>query len=151
MSKTPAASFVAFMNDLGNAHADKVNPAFKSRYASLAEILDTVKPVALKHGFCIRQVADSHEGSLRVQTFFQHESGETFPGGVLAVKADTLSPQQLGSALTYIRRQGLQTACCISVDLDDDAASSSVVAAAGAGYAAAFPSKTSPFPPKPVK
>jgi hypothetical protein len=151
MSKTPTTAFVAFMNDLGNAHADKVNPAFKSRYASLAEILDTVKPVALKHGFCIRQVADSHEGSLRVQTFFQHESGETFPGGILAVKADTLSPQQLGSALTYIRRQGLQTACCISVDLDDDAASSSVVASAGAGYAAAFPSKTSPFPPKPVK
>jgi hypothetical protein len=147
MSKTPAAAFVGFMNDLSNAHADKVNPAFKSRYASLAEILDTVKPVALKHGFCIRQVADSHEGSLRVQTFFQHESGETFPGGVLAVKADTLSPQQLGSALTYIRRQGLQTACCISVDLDDDAASSSFLPSAPAFS----PSKPSPFPPKPAK
>ena len=138
MSKTPTTAFVAFMNDLGNAHADKVNPAFKSRYASLAEILDTVKPVALKHGFCIRQVADSHEGSLRVQTFFQHESGETFPGGVLAVKADTLSPQQLGSALTYIRRQGLQTACCISVDLDDDGAT------AASGFRSAAVSQSAP-------
>lgn len=146
MSKTPHAAFIGFMNDLGNAHADKVNPAFKSRYASLAEILDTVKPVAAKHGFCVRQVADSVEGTLRVTTFFQHESGQEFIGGTIAVKADTLTPQQLGSALTYIRRQGLQTACCISVDLDDDAASSSVLPSAPA-----FASKASPFPPKPSK
>lgn len=134
------------MNDLTNAHADKVNPAFKSRYASLAEILDTVKPVAAKHGFCVRQVADSLDGLVRVSTFFQHDSGETFPGGLLAVKADTLTPQQLGSALTYIRRQGLQTACCISVDLDDDGASSSAPAFAPKAPVASSAIKT-PFPP----
>jgi hypothetical protein len=36
------------------------------------------------------------------------------------VKADGLTAQQVGGAITYIRRQSIQTACGISVDLDDD-------------------------------
>jgi hypothetical protein len=36
------------------------------------------------------------------------------------VKAENLTAQQVGGALTYIRRQSIQTACGISVDLDDD-------------------------------
>jgi hypothetical protein len=40
-------------------------------------------------------------------------------------KADGLTPQQIGSGLTYVRRQSIQTACLISTDLDDDGASAS--------------------------
>jgi hypothetical protein len=36
------------------------------------------------------------------------------------VKAENLTAQQIGGALTYIRRQSIQTACGISVDQDDD-------------------------------
>jgi hypothetical protein len=43
------------------------------------------------------------------------------------VKAEGLDAQKIGGAITYIRRQSIQTACGISVDLDDDGA----VAASG--------------------
>jgi len=36
------------------------------------------------------------------------------------VKAEGLTAQQVGGCLTYIRRQSIQTACGISVDLDLD-------------------------------
>ena len=35
-------------------------------------------------------------------------------------KAEGLDAQKIGGAITYIRRQSIQTACGISVDLDDD-------------------------------
>jgi hypothetical protein len=38
------------------------------------------------------------------------------------VKAEGLDAQKIGGAITYIRRQSIQTACGISVDLDDDGA-----------------------------
>jgi hypothetical protein len=121
----PNADLVNFLNDVGNVHADRVNPAFKSRYASLAEVLETVKAVAAKHRLAIVQTLDSEEGKVTVFTAFRHMDGSTFPSGRLSVKAEGLTPQQIGSAITYLRRQSIQTACGIATDLDDDGASSS--------------------------
>jgi hypothetical protein len=122
---SPNADLVNFLNDVGNVHADRVNPAFKSRYASLAEVLETVKAVAAKHRLAIVQTLDSEEGKVTVFTAFRHIDGTTFPSGRLSVKAEGLTPQQIGSAITYLRRQSIQTACGIATDLDDDGASSS--------------------------
>jgi len=122
---SPNADLVNFLNDVGNVHADRVNPAFKSRYASLAEVLETVKAVAAKHRLAIVQTLDSEEGKVTVFTAFRHMDGSTFPSGRLSVKAEGLTPQQIGSAITYLRRQSIQTACGIATDLDDDGASSS--------------------------
>lgn len=119
------SAFVQMMSELTNATPNKVNPAFKSRYVSLDELLDGVKPVLHKHGFALRQVLVSEENKVGVETHFLHETGATFPGGRLMVKSDTLNAQQIGSALTYIKRQSVQTACCISTDGDDDGAASS--------------------------
>jgi hypothetical protein len=62
----------------------------------------------------------SDEGKVGIETSFLHASGTSFPFGKLMVKAENLTAQQVGGALTYIRRQSIQTACGISVDLDDD-------------------------------
>jgi len=121
----PNSDLVNFLNDVGNVHADRVNPAFKSRYASLAEVLETVKAVAAKHRLAIVQTLDSEEGKVTVFTAFRHIDGTAFPSGRLSVKAEGLTPQQIGSAITYLRRQSIQTACGIATDLDDDGASSS--------------------------
>jgi len=121
----PNADLVGFLNDVGNVHADRVNPAFKSRYASLAEVLETVKEVAAKHNIAIAQVLDSEDGKVTVLTTFRHIDGTVFQAGRLSVKAEGLTPQQIGSAITYLRRQSIQTACGIATDLDDDGAASS--------------------------
>lgn len=127
--KTPRQDIVDFLNEIGNVQADRVNPAFKSKYASLAEILDTVKAVASKHNLCVHQRIDSAEGQLRVSTYILHNSTEgSMDCGTISIKAEGLDAQKLGSALTYLRRQALQTACGISTDIDDDGAKASAPA-----------------------
>lgn len=116
---------VQFLNTIGNVHADKVNPAFRSKYASLAEILDTVKAEASKHSLAVCQIIQSEEGKVSIITSFLHKSGVKFDGGKVSFKSDGLNPQQLGSALTYLRRQSLSTACMLSTDTDDDGAKAS--------------------------
>jgi len=122
---TGRQDLVAFLNSIGNVAADRINPAFKSKYASLAEILDTVKAEAAKHNLAVFQSLSSFEGQVRVNTCFIHASGETYEAGSLAIKSEGLDAQKLGSAITYLRRQSIQTACAISTDIDDDGAKAS--------------------------
>lgn len=132
---TARQDLVAFLNAIGNVAADRVNPAFKSRYASLAEVLDTVKGIAVKHNLAVHQSLQSGDGQIRITTVFLHSDGTEYVAGSLAVKSDGLTPQQLGSALTYVRRQSLQTAVGVSTDLDDDGASASGVRPAASSTA----------------
>jgi hypothetical protein len=124
-SSAPAA-LVNALADLENVAANKtVKANFTARYVSLDVLLDAIKPILHGHGFALRQVLVSEEGRVGVHTSFLHTSGETFDAGKLMFKADGLTPQQIGSGLTYVRRQSIQTACLISTDLDDDGASAS--------------------------
>jgi hypothetical protein len=116
------ADFVTALNALENVSANKSNPAFKgSKYVSLDQLLDAVKPVLAKNNLALCQSVDTTaDGRIGVQTSFRHRDGTVFPGGMLFIRADGMSPQQIGAALTYIRRQSVQTACCVSVDADLD-------------------------------
>ena len=123
--RTATASLVAALAQLDNVRANKINPAFKARYVSLDSLLDAVKPVLLDHDLALIQTLVSAEGKVGISTAFLHTSGERFEFGTLLVKAEGLTAQQIGGAITYIRRQSIQTACGISVDLDDDGSSAS--------------------------
>jgi hypothetical protein len=116
------ADFVAALNALENVSANKSNPAFKgSKYVSLDQLLDAVKPVLASHNFALTQIVRTQtDGRIGVVTAFRHRDGTTFEGGDLFIRADGLEPQKIGAALTYIRRQSIQTACCVSVDADLD-------------------------------
>lgn len=116
------ADFVTALNALENVSANKSNGAFKgSKYVSLDQLLDAVKPVLAAHNLALCQVVDTKEdGRIGVVTCFRHRDGTIFPGGNLFIRADGMNPQQIGAALTYIRRQSAQTACCVSVDADLD-------------------------------
>ena len=134
---TATAALVQALAALDNVKANKSNPAFKgSRYVSLDALLEAVKPVLLDHDLALIQTLVSQEGKVGVSTSFIHASGERFDFGTLLVKAEGLTAQQIGGAITYIRRQSIQTACGISVDLDDDGA----VASAGFRATASAPS-----------
>ena len=125
-ASSAATSLVNALADLENVAANKtVKANFTARYVSLDVLLDAIKPILHRHGFALRQVLVSEDGRVGVHTSFLHISGETFDAGKLMFKADGLTPQQIGSGLTYVRRQSIQTACLISTDLDDDGASAS--------------------------
>jgi hypothetical protein len=144
-TQTATGSLVAALAELDNVKANKVNPAFKgSRYISLDALLEAVKPVLLDHDLALIQTLVSEDGKVGVSTAFLHASGERFDFGKLMVKADGLTAQQIGGAITYIRRQSIQTACGISVDLDDDGA------VAASGFRSAASSQSAPaFSPTP--
>jgi hypothetical protein len=137
LPKSATASLVQALAALDNVKANKVNPAFKgSRYISLDALLEAVKPVLLDHDLALIQTLVSQEGKVGVSTAFLHSSGERFEFGTLLVKAEGLTAQQIGGAITYIRRQSIQTACGISVDLDDDGAVASGFRSAASSPAA---------------
>ncbi len=114
------ASLVAALAELDNVKANKINPAFKAKYVSLDALLDAIKPVLLDHDLALIQTLVSEDGKVGVSTAFLHASGERFDFGKLMVKADGLTAQQIGGAITYVRRMSIQTACGISVDSDSD-------------------------------
>ena len=116
----PYADIIAALSKMENVGANRINPAFKARYVSLDALLDAVKPVLAEHNLALIQTLETEEGKVGVSTSLLHTSGHAFSFGRLMVKADGLTAQQIGGAVTYIRRQSIQTACGISVDLDDD-------------------------------
>lgn len=146
-NKTPptaTASLVAALAALDNVKANKIVKAnFTAKYVSLDALLDAVKPVLLDHDLALIQTLVSQDGKVGVSTAFLHASGERFDFGTLLVKAEGLTAQQIGGAITYIRRQSIQTACGISVDLDDDGSAAS-------GIRSAAISSVTPATPRPL-
>ena len=116
----PYFDLIGALAKMENVGANRLNPAFKARYVSLDALLDAVKPVLKEHNLALVQVLETEEGKVGVSTSLLHSSGHLFSFGKLMVKADGLTAQQVGGCLTYIRRQSIQTAMGISVDLDHD-------------------------------
>lgn len=129
-----SSSLVAAQADARNATFDSVNPHFKNRYASLAEVIETMKPVLAKHGLAIVQMpAVRMDIGPVLMTRILHQSGEwieeEYP--INPIKND---PQGFGSAITYARRYTLPGILMIASEEDDD------------GNAAS----TAPAPPRPT-
>lgn len=143
-TQTATAALVAALAELDNVKANKIVKAnFTARYVSLDALLDAIKPVLLDHDLALVQTLVSEDGKVGVSTAFMHASGERFDFGRLMVKAEGLTAQQIGGAITYIRRQSIQTACGISVDLDDDGSAAS-------GLRSAAISSVAPATPRPL-
>lgn len=119
MSDTIYAALAKAQAEMTNAPLNKVNPHFKSRYADLAGIRDTVMPALTKHGLSVVQLVKRDEMGAYLQTVLMHTSGESI-ASEHPIMADPGHPQKFGSALTYARRYSLSALCCISADEDDD-------------------------------
>lgn len=113
-----AAALSAAQGEMENATKNSTNPHFRSKYADLAEIINTIRPVLAKHGLAIVQFPGFHDGIATVVTTLTHASGEWMSGTSAApvVKQD---PQGVGSALTYLRRYSLAAVCGLAQEDDD--------------------------------
>jgi hypothetical protein len=114
-----AAALAAAQSTMKAAPFDRTNPHFKSKYASLASVVDTIRKPLADNGLSYTQTTEIREGALILITTLRHRSGEIvtseypLPG--------MSKPQELGSALTYARRYSLSALVCIAADDDDDA------------------------------
>ena len=115
-----SAALVAMQAEAQHANFDSKNPHFKSKYASLAEIIDTTKGVLAKHGLAIVQMPAFRENIGHVLcTRIIHSSGQWLEDEMRLnpIKDD---PQGLGSSLTYARRYSIPGICMIASEDDDD-------------------------------
>lgn len=113
-----AKALATAQGEMKNAKLNKVNPHFKSRYADLAEIRDTVTPALTRHGLSVAQGTDMTESGLVVVTRLMHLSGQWIESRY-PIAID--KPQAMGSAYTYAKRYSLAAICNIAADEDDDA------------------------------
>lgn len=144
---SPQIDFVNFLNAVDNAKADSVNPGFKrgdraSRYASLAEVLDTIKAAATVHNIAVRQIPETEDKKFTITTVFVHKDGTTWTGGKIGWSMENPTPQSFGSALSYYRRYSLMTAAGIATEDDTALAVPAAVIPP--------PRPASPFAPRPT-
>jgi hypothetical protein len=114
------------------------NPHFKSKYANLEAVIDTIKPPLVANGLFFTQHCHPSDHGVSVETMLHHASGESMSLGTLYVPANKPDPQGFGSALTYARRYGLQTGFGVPTEDDDG----------NAAVRSAAPSSSAPIPAK---
>jgi hypothetical protein len=118
-----APALVKAQASMAGATKSAANPFFKSKYANLEEVIKVVKAAFAENGLSFVQFPVSGDGAAGVETIILHESGE-FIGNEFLLKCAKADPQGMGSAITYARRYGLQSACGIPSEDDDGNAAS---------------------------
>ncbi len=114
-----AAALAKAQATMKPASMNKINPHFKSKYADLASIIESLRKPLTDNGLAFTQTLGRDilpEFSL--VTTLLHTSGQWLRSEYpLPVNA---TPQQMGSALTYARRYSLSAITGTAADEDDD-------------------------------
>lgn len=115
-----ATALAKAQGEIKNPPFDRVNPHYKSRYASISAVRDAITPALSKHGLAVIQIPLNLEtGHMAAQTILLHSSGE-FISTTFSVPVQKQDAHGYGSALKYCRRYSLESLLCVSGDEDDD-------------------------------
>lgn len=120
-----AKALAQAQGELVEAGKTSFNPGFKSKYADLAEVLQTIRPVSSRNGISFVQGLTYSDGHVGVTTRLMHTSGQWLESH-LDVPITKKDPQGVGSGATYGRRYSLASMFGISQDDDDGNDASSV-------------------------
>lgn len=115
-----ATALAKAQGEITAAMQDKVNPHFKSSYASLNSVWDACRVPLSKNGLSIIQTMQSQDDALTLVTTLAHCSGQ-YIKSFLPIATTKATPQALGSAITYMRRYSLAAIVGVAPDEDDDA------------------------------
>lgn len=114
-----AAACAKAQLEMKPAVKDATNPAFRSKYADHAAIVEASRVYA-KHGVAVFQDVTLGEAGAEVRTRLAHASGQWIEFGPLTVPLAKRDAHGVGSATTYAKRYGLSAALGIAADEDDD-------------------------------
>jgi hypothetical protein len=115
-----ATALAAFHAELPEVHKGSTNPAFKSKYADLADIVKVVLPALAKHGLAWITRPILTEDGFVLAYELRHTSGDSVSGEWPLPDPTKAKPQELGSAVTYAKRYALSAVTGIAPDEDDD-------------------------------
>lgn len=117
--KEVAAALAAAQAEFQAVPKTSENPFFKSKYASLPDIVLSASPILTSHGLSVSQFPDFDGEHDLLTTILMHESGQWLQASARLhpVKDD---PQAQGSAMTYMRRYAYAGCLGLVADEDDD-------------------------------
>jgi hypothetical protein len=115
--KNIAGALVKFQASVSKVAKEANNPFFKSKYASLANILDTIQKPLSECGLAVSQFPD---GNALTTILLHADSGEWMESSYVMPVAKQNDPQAMGSAMTYARRYALGSILNLNIDDDDD-------------------------------
>lgn len=125
-------ALIGFQKAVKPAKFDSNNPYYNSRYASLGEIIDTIKNEAGKHGLAWVQLPVSDTDRVGVRTIIMHESGEQIEDSVYVQlpplyvtnkRGENVLQNQIqeaGKYITYLRRYALASVFGLYSEEDTD-------------------------------
>ena len=125
-------ALIGFQKAVKPAKFDSNNPYYNSRYASLGEIIDTIKNEAGKHGLAWVQLPVSDTDRVGVRTIIMHESGEQIEDSVYVQlpplyvtnkRGENVLQNQIqeaGKYITYLRRYALASVFGLYSEEDND-------------------------------
>jgi hypothetical protein len=115
-----AAALASAQGEIEAAAKDRMNPHFKSRYATLAAAVEASRPALAKHGLAVIQSPTlSGANTITLTSRLLHKSGEWLEDDFMLPVAK-FDPQGIGSALTYARRYAYCAMVGVIADEDDD-------------------------------
>lgn len=117
-----APSFCKFQAEVGDVIKNSNNPFYKSKYADLTQVLETVRKPLADNGLSIIQGNEQSDipETINITTRLLHESGQYIDSGALTLHITKKDPQMAGSAVTYGRRYQLASLLGL-IQADDDA------------------------------
>ncbi len=103
---------------------DSTNPHFKSKYADLASCIDATRKALSDNNLAVSQfpsmiIREENTFCVKVITLLSHSSGEFFESEII-IPLGQVTPQSVGSSITYARRYSYAALLQISQE-DDDA------------------------------
>lgn len=112
-----ATALAKAQGTMGGALKDSANPFFKSKYADLESVWTACRKALSDNGLSVVQSTSGVESGVAVTTTLLHSSGQ-WMRDTLPLHPKDLSPQGIGSAITYGRRYAL--AAMVGVYQTDD-------------------------------
>lgn len=108
-----------FQKKVGVISKDSTNPFYKSKYFDINKLLEEIKPILSEEGLIVSQPLRNVEGKPAIGTLIiDSETGEKLIDETITLP-DIQDPQKMGSAITYYRRYGLQSALGLGAEDDD--------------------------------
>lgn len=117
-----AAALAKAQAKIQPAIKDKVNPAFRSHYATLEAIVEACREPLAANGLSIIQMPTDDAANCdrtALTTMLLHSSGE-YISQTVSVRLTKQDAQGLGSAMTYLRRYSLAAFVGVTATEDDD-------------------------------
>jgi hypothetical protein len=112
------AALAAAQSEVENADKTAKNAHFNNKYADLAEVLNTVRPVFSKNGLSITQATGFNGELVTVTTLLAHKGGGYITSEAACKPAKT-DAQGIGAATTYLRRYSLAAMTGVAQEDDD--------------------------------